>query len=203
MLKLCCKCREEKLITEFYVSRKGRNLHGVQSKCKSCIKLYNREYRIKNPDKIKTWKALDVSRHYDKRYAKKEEWRKNNPDRCKISTSKSHKRHKKEMTNYYISKILRHRFWLALRGQNTRKHESAISLLGCSIEQARDYIASGFHDGMSWDNYGKWEIDHIKPCASFDLKEHSQQKICFHHSNLQPLWMSENRSKGKRYDKSI
>ena len=49
---------------------------------------------------------------------------------------------------------------------------------------------------MAWDNYGtgqngkgtqEWQIDHIKPCASFDLSKESEQKKCFHYTNLQPL----------------
>jgi len=57
-----------------------------------------------------------------------------------------------------------------------------------------------FQSGMTWDNWGKtgwdgWEIDHIRPCASFDLSDLEQQKQCFHWTNLQPLWSAENRSK--------
>jgi hypothetical protein len=49
---------------------------------------------------------------------------------------------------------------------------------------------------MSWNNHGSyWEIDHIKPCSSFDLTDIEQQKQCFHYTNLQPLTIYENRSK--------
>jgi len=49
---------------------------------------------------------------------------------------------------------------------------------------------------MNWSNYGKWHIDHIKSCASFDLSKKSEQKKCFHYTNLQPLWAEENIKKG-------
>jgi hypothetical protein len=45
---------------------------------------------------------------------------------------------------------------------------------------------------MTWENHGKWHIDHIKPCASFDLSIPEQQKLCFNFSNLQPLWQRDN-----------
>ena len=52
---------------------------------------------------------------------------------------------------------------------------------------------------MTWENHGEWHIDHIKPCASFNLLNEDEQKKCFHYTNLQPLWASENLSKGCKY----
>ena len=51
---------------------------------------------------------------------------------------------------------------------------------------------------MNWNNHGEWHLDHIKPCASFDLKCPVQQLACFNYNNLQPLWASENMSKGAK-----
>lgn len=54
--------------------------------------------------------------------------------------------------------------------------------------------------GMSWDNYGKvWEVDHIKPCSLFNLADPTQQRECFNYSNLQPLFVLDNRKKGDVY----
>ena len=77
----------------------------------------------------------------------------------------------------------------------------AISLLGCSIEELKVHLESGFyfhrtHGVMSWDNYGEWEIDHIKPLASFNLKNTSDLAEALHFSNLQPLWRDDNQKKG-------
>ena len=54
---------------------------------------------------------------------------------------------------------------------------------------------------MSWENYGRkgWHIDHIRPLASFDLTDVEQRRIAFHHTNLQPLWASDNCGKVGRY----
>ena len=59
-----------------------------------------------------------------------------------------------------------------------------------------------FTKGMTWDNYGLggWQIDHIKPCASFDLSNPNQQSECFDWTNLQPMWKKENQSKGSLWN---
>jgi hypothetical protein len=53
---------------------------------------------------------------------------------------------------------------------------------------------------MSWKNYGKWHIDHIRPCSSFDLSDPQQQRTCFNYSNLQPLWAKDNLNKSNKLD---
>jgi len=53
---------------------------------------------------------------------------------------------------------------------------------------------------MTWENHGEWHIDHIKPCSLFNLLNEDEQKKCFHYTNLQPLWASENLSKGCKYE---
>jgi hypothetical protein len=38
-----------------------------------------------------------------------------------------------------------------------------MELLGCSIDEFKKYIESLFEDGMTWQNYPAWHIDHIIP----------------------------------------
>jgi hypothetical protein len=53
---------------------------------------------------------------------------------------------------------------------------------------------------MSWGTKGEWHVDHIRPCASFDLTDENQVRVCFNWRNLQPLNGTENKSKQDRYD---
>lgn len=73
-------------------------------------------------------------------------------------------------------------------------------LIGCSISELKGYLENLFSDGMSWDNRGMygWHIDHVKPCASFDLTNEEEVKKCFHYTNLQPLWARDNFVKGSK-----
>lgn len=81
--------------------------------------------------------------------------------------------------------------------------EKTKRLLGCDLGFLMQYLESKFKPGMTWQNHGAWRvgqpmtwhIDHIKPCALFDLIHEEEQLKCFHYSNLQPLWAQENLSK--------
>jgi len=71
-------------------------------------------------------------------------------------------------------------------------------LLGCSFTFLRFWLESKFLPNMSWENYGDWHVDHIRPLASFDLTDPKQQALAFHFLNLQPLWAKDNLSKGAK-----
>lgn len=100
-------------------------------------------------------------------------------------------------TNYYLTRILRTRTYNVLKG-NT-KSAPTLTMLGCSIAEFREHMERQFKRRMTWDNYGThWHIDHILPCSSFDLSDPTQQRICFHFTNMQPLEATRNR---KKHDK--
>lgn len=100
--------------------------------------------------------------------------------------------------NFKIKTILRTRVWAALNG-NVKK-STLSEYLGCDILFFRGHIESLWSENMSWENYGLWgwHIDHIIPCASFDLSKREEQLKCFHYTNLQPLWRIDNIRKGDR-----
>ena len=81
-----------------------------------------------------------------------------------------------------------------------RKNEP---IIGCSVESLRKHLESKFTDGMSWMNYGEWEIDHILPLTSFDLTNPEEYSKCVHYSNLQPLWAMDNLKKGNKIKVAI
>ena len=71
-----------------------------------------------------------------------------------------------------------------------------MELVGCSIDELKKHLEIKFKKGMSWNNYGKWHVDHVVPVDFFDLTKIEEQKKCFHYSNLQPLWAQDNLKKG-------
>ncbi len=76
--------------------------------------------------------------------------------------------------------------------------ESTMELCGIDSEGLKKHLESKFSPGMSWENYGRkgWHIDHIIPCARFDVTKIDELRACFHYTNLQPLWAFDNLSKG-------
>lgn len=92
----------------------------------------------------------------------------------------------------------RTRVWRALK-RGTQKANDTEGLLGCSFAALKVYLENQFLSGMTWENYGDgWHVDHKRPCASFNLVDPEQQKKCFHHTNLQPLWARDNILKGAK-----
>lgn len=119
-------------------------------------------------------------------------WKKRNPEKVREA-----RRRRSKTPSVRLRQALCRRISLAITkrvfGVNTMK------LLGCSLKDFLIYIESRFDVGMTFENYGKvWEVDHIMPCAIFDLAKAEHRKRCFHFSNLQPLFVSDNRIKNSR-----
>lgn len=119
-------------------------------------------------------------------------WEQANKD--KINEAK--RQHRKDDPSCAIACNLRSRLTVALRRCNALKSVHLIELLGCSLDELISWLEARFYGGMNWDNYGKWHVDHIQPCSSFDLTSLEEQRRCFHYTNLQPLWALDNLRKG-------
>jgi len=96
-----------------------------------------------------------------------------------------------------IARNLRSRLNKAIRGEY--KTGSAVRDLGCSIAEFKVYLESKWQDGMNWDNYGQWHIDHIKPLSKFNLTDPEELKKACYYTNLQPMWETDNLRKSSKY----
>ena len=118
--------------------------------------------------------------------------------RCKYCENKRKLKILKNNPHIRITENLRKRTRDVLKGIS--KSKPTLNLIGCSKKELVIHLESMFVEGMSWENYGDWQIDHIKPCSSFNLLDSSEQEKCFHYSNLQPLWAVDNKKKGNKYE---
>ena len=164
----------------------------------------NREWRRNNPEKVKEsmkrW--LEENKEYkkkkDKEYreAHKEDYRENqrrwvreNHHRMKEENGPEFQEHKlKSNIGRRIREIL---------GQE--KSERCMDYVGCSLEDLRKHIETTFTEGMTWENYGNWHIDHKIPCAAFNILDPIEKKACFYYKNLQALWAKDNVIKKDKY----
>lgn len=168
---------------------------------------YQRAYRIKNLEKIRTQSRDYYALHRDRMRKQARDRYARNPKkfraRKKLSREKNRELERQRAKlrfqrnpNFRIRIYLGNRLRDLLKRSGKRKSKSTLSLLGCSIEDFWIYLESKFEPGMTRENHGKvWHIDHIMPCVIFDLTKPEHQKRCFHFSNLQPLFAFENQSK--------
>jgi hypothetical protein len=145
------------------------------------IKTLNKDYRARNKKAIADFKK---------------DWFQRN----KLSVAVKRKARFQSDPAFRISCNLRSRIRQAMRinrSFTSSKSASTRELLGCSWEELKAHLESLFLPGMTWGNYSEWHIDHIKPCANFNLVLPAEQALCFHFSNLQPLWAKDNLSKNR------
>jgi len=154
---------------------------------------YKKEYRLNNREKqmlyLKQYR-LD-NKEFTVEYGKK--YRFYNKE--KIALAK-----KQKLSTDPLFRLIcnyRNRINNAINGNS--KSASTMKLLGCSIEFLKQHLEKQFKPGMSWENRSSFHVDHIRPCASFDLIKPEEQRKCFNYTNLQPLFPIDNMRKGARY----
>ena len=201
-MKKCAKCGETKDLIGFSIQKRSKD--GRQSYCKTCVKQVCLSPTVKEKNRI----------YYQQNKEKKRIYAENNRERIQNYNGKWYQKNKKKVntlrTIYSRNKRhndptfrllfnLRGRLYKIMKSIKTKKDKPTKEFLGCSMEALKIYLENQFSTGMSWDNYGKWHVDHIKPCCSFDLTDIEQQKVCFHYTNLQPLWAMDNIKKAGKY----
>jgi len=225
MPKLCPTCIQTKALTEFNKNKSRKD--GYQRECRECCRIHHdKHYHTKKSSRLKEnlkeeHKVCSCCKQelLFNNFNKQKGGRFGISGECKVCLSSRNKIWRenggKEWENNWtkiqrqtnpqwkLKQVLRCRYLDALKrhtsGGRVNKHHSAIKLIGCSIDFYKQYLEQQFKPDMTWENHGVlWEIDHIKPCASFDLTNITQQHECFIYTNTQPLYYSENRSKGDK-----
>jgi len=197
------RCNETKETSMFYKNKHKKD--GLQGYCKPCMKNENKQNYIIHKEswdeRSKQYNKTDTNKKY------RREWAKN-----KYDTNEEHRQqcidnavsYERKMLNtnieYKIKHVLRSRIRDALKKHLAHKYRNTNDLTSCTMEELKLYLEAKFTEGMTWENHGDWHVDHIRPCCSFDLTQEEEQKKCFHYTNLQPLWASDNLSKGGKFE---
>jgi len=161
---------------------------------KEHIRTYRQKYkrrlevRLRENERERAWRRTAEGKERKRLYVERGKQR---------SNARWRERYAREVT-FRIRHALRARLRLALKHRGIRKPRSTLELVGCTPSELRIHLERQFLTGMTWANHGQWHIDHIIPCAQFDLTDPDTRRRCFHFSNLQPLWAVENIRKGGR-----
>ena len=180
----CTKCNETK--HHSLLARRGKQR---PHECKECRNKTSREKRSSNREE----------------HAKKErEFYQKNKEKINDTRRKNLQKRRDEDVQYRVMMSLHVRLYDAVKHQRGTKSAKTLEMLGSSVENLTKHLESKFAEGMTWENYGikGWHVDHIRPCASFDLEDPEEQKKCFHWSNLQPLWAADNLKKSDKWQEA-
>lgn len=182
------------LNTENAVKNKTKSM-GLDNICKVCSREKANKYRDENLEKVKLRETEYRKRNRQKAVERTRKWReKNRAKRNKVDKDKYHNSPQRKMAvsiRNRINKFIK------------RKSNSSSNLIGCTIEYYINYIEKMFTDGMSWDNYGEWHIDHIKPLSKFNLSNEEEVLKAFNYKNTQPLWSCDNLKKSDKYEEPL
>jgi hypothetical protein len=187
--KKCDTCRKDKVLSDFHRSKS--EALGRKSMCKAC-----RNAR-KDKDTADRRRKYQTDAEYRERTLRLMAARKKTP-KYKKWTRQYYKKRREEPA-FRVRAALHTRLRQVLSEVGVRKSLFMKNIVGCSHKELLSHLESTWVDGMSWQNYGwgdgKWVIDHVVPCAAFDLTDVEQQKKCFHHTNLRAMWWKDNARK--------
>jgi len=219
-VKVCSKCKAEKALDCF--RKHVRHADGLSYQCKDCEYAQAREYKSR-PEvaaRIKARRAKPENRAKDREYMRikladpaelakhRERSRKTRatPEglaKARAANSRYAKTHPngayrrcKTDPLYRLSLNFRRLVDVSLKSAKLPKTSKTEAMLGCSFTALKDYLEQQFTPGMSWANFGEWEIDHIYPLSC--AKDQTSFARLNHHTNLQPMWSAYNRAKSNR-----
>jgi hypothetical protein len=217
MEKKCKKCLIIKDIADFYKNKGAKDGH--YNICKVCKLEKGKKWELKNREK----RLLDKKNNYgetkDTRRIQQKKWLESNKERVseyrrkyrvdnydKIKKYRENNKEKflqyyREYRKKYRKKYPHKYIWYdiirkSLRGYLLNDGDKRKIDLGYTQKELKQRLECQFKDGMSWDNYGEWHVDHKKPITKFnvDTPVDVVNALC----NLQPLWAKDNLSKGNR-----
>lgn len=189
--------------TDFYPKKVKLGM-SILSSCKRCC---STAAKSRSPEQ----KARYLKHYRDKGYDP--EYHQRNRDKHLASgrryrsrpetKAKQRERYRTDL-QFKLARNLRIRVIQAIKRIGAEKADPTLKLLGCTLDEFKIHMETLFKPGMTWENHGryrvngpmKWHVDHKRPIDSFDLTDPEQQRICFHYTNLQPLWAVDNLKKG-------
>lgn len=204
----CFRCQQVKAREHFY--ERG-------TLCIECIVKRSAEWAKKNPERaVELWRNWARSnrdkirekskKHYwenrEQELLRKREYNRKNTGKRTNQQKQYIKKRKLLDPKFRALLTCKRRMWILFKSAGVKKTLRSAELLGIDRAGFFAHLESLFLPGMTWQNRGRgrgfWHIDHIVPCASFDMTDPEQAKKCWHYTNLQPLWAEDNWAKSDK-----
>lgn len=207
-MKRCNKCLQVRGSNWFYKDKNAK--YGRRSTCKTCeierrisfakenteqTKIAKKKYTIKHKDKLK--QANQLRKQINPRYFadKAKQYRERNKDVVLSRRRQQDKERRKNDPLYKLRRTTSNNITSAIIKRGYKKNSKTELILGCNWMTFKIHIESLFEPGMTWDNYGEWQIDHKQPCLL--AKNETDVLKLQHYLNLQPIWKQDHFEKTK------
>ena len=173
----------------------------------SYCKSDDRKKRVKELSKKESYKSRKRERARELYSENKDKYRKkamekywNGRERRLANKSKRCRGRASRDTAFALSCLCRNMVYRVLLLSSRKKENRTEVAIGYTANDLKQHIESKFKNGMTWENRSEWEIDHIKPVSLLIKEGVTDPMVINALDNLQPLWKSENRSKGAKYN---
>jgi hypothetical protein len=164
-------------------------------------KVSDKKYREKNKERLSNNHKKWYNENKEKWNEYIKEYREKNIDKIREIKRTYERTRKSNDPLYKLISNFRTAIYQVLKESNVEKNGHYFEVLKYSPEELISHLETQFKDGMSWDNYGDWHVDHIKAISLHDIKEIGDEEFmkCWSLSNLQPMWGDENIRKSNKY----
>jgi len=163
-------------------------------------KVANKKWIDKNKDHVADYHSNWSKDNRDNLRGYHSKWREENKEHVNKYKRDYERKRRAEDPKYRLGVRTRTAVYTCLKEANVAKYRSTFDILGYTIEELMNHLEGLFTDGMTWDNYGEWHVDHKIPMSSFKFESVDDIgfKECWKLDNLQPLWATDNLSKGTK-----
>lgn len=195
--KICKKCNTLKTL-DLFSKDKSKRL-GVCSNCKDCSSKNRKKWYDANKTHVKEYQSKYEKENRELINNRSKKWRSKNRDHLLSKRRLRHKERYLNDKNYVFNHRIRSMLNRVLSATGKNKDFITFKKIGYTADQLISRIECQFKKGMDWDNMDRWEIDHKIPISIFVNRGETRPEIVNALSNLQPLWIEDNRSKGARF----
>jgi len=198
-----CLAKERK---EYYDNPKNkeailaRRRERYADKNKEEIVAKRKEYYAKKREVIltrqKEYRADPKNKEKQKKY--RAQYNADPKNRKKISVQKTKRDKERRQSDplYKLKHNTRSLISRSITNAGFKKNSKTHKILNCSFEEFMSHLEKQFNSGITWENYGKWHLDHIVPVSLASTEEEIIKLN--HYKNFQPMWGPENNSKSNK-----